>query len=110
MREKVLGEGAWTRSAMAQSRVQHDGDEVDRQIDQDEQVQNRLKTWTVEIQLPTITLCERGQNTPVPPPHPLKNSQPSRGIDRGSLIAAPNNQQLENWLHKHGFLAKPYKR
>jgi len=47
---------------------------------------------------------------PFEPPTPLESGQSPRGVDRGSLISAPNNQQLENWLYKHGFLAKPYRR
>jgi hypothetical protein len=26
------------------------------------------------------------------------------------MITEPNNQQLEDWLHEHGFLEKPYQR
>jgi hypothetical protein len=33
-----------------------------------------------------------------------------KGYDRGPMITEPNNKDLENWLHKHGFLDKPYKR
>ena len=69
-----------------------------------------LRHWSGDITLPTLVVTEPGADTPITPPLSLESGQPSRGLDRGSLISEPNNQQLENWLHKHGFLSKPYRR
>jgi len=69
-----------------------------------------LITWVSPAHLPTLIVTAPNQTTPLDSPEPLQPDQPARGLDRGSLISQPNNHQLEDWLHKHGFLAKPYKR
>jgi hypothetical protein len=71
---------------------------------------NQLKDWTGQLSIPTIIVAAPQSDLPFEPPTPLEAGQSPRGMDRGSLISEPNNQQLENWLHKHGFLAKPYGR
>lgn len=73
-------------------------------------IANQLKIWTGQLSIPTIIVAAPQSDLPFEPPTPLESGQAPRGVDRGSLISAPNNQQLENWLHKHGFLAKPYRR
>ena len=83
-----------------------------REIDVNTQpgMADRVQRWTGKLSLPTIIIAAPHSDIPIDPPLPLESGQPPRGIDRGSLISEPNNYQLENWLHKHGFLAKPYKR
>ncbi|MEM7029968.1 MAG: hypothetical protein AAF629_10420 [Chloroflexota bacterium] len=78
--------------------------------DGNEQAQTQLKAWFTEVRVPTIALCQPGKTVLVDSPQSFVNNPPHRGEDRGSLIVEPNNHQLEDWLHKHGFLAKPYKR
>jgi len=79
-------------------------------INTDYSLADRVKSWVGKISLPAIIVAAPGDDLPIEPPLPLRSDQPTRGADCGSLIVQPNNQQLENWLHKHGFLAKPYKR
>jgi hypothetical protein len=71
---------------------------------------DHLRPYVRDLDLPTLMVAEPGADSPITPPYPLETSQSPSGLDRGSLISQPNNQQLENWLHKHGFLSKPYKR
>jgi hypothetical protein len=71
---------------------------------------DQLRAWSGKLSIPTIVATAPQTGLPLEPPTPLKPGQSPRGLDRGSLISEPNNQQLENWLHKHGFLARPYKR
>ena len=71
---------------------------------------DRVTTWTGRLSLPTLIVTLPGSDVPLTPPTPLETDQAPRGLDRDSLISEPNNQQLEDWLHKHGFLDKPYKR
>jgi hypothetical protein len=70
----------------------------------------RVTTWTGRLSLPTLIVAAPGSDLPLAPPAPLDPGQAPRGIDRDSLISEPNNQQLEDWLYKQGFLDKPYKR
>jgi len=70
----------------------------------------QLKTLTGNLNIPTLVLTKPNSNFPLAPPTPLVPNQSSRGLDRGTIITQPNNKQLENWLHQHGFLSKPYTR
>lgn len=79
-------------------------------IDDDPLLAARVKEWTNFFSVPTLVITNPGEEIPytdfLPPPtdHPLK------GYDRGPMITEPNNQALEDWLYRHGFLDKPYKR
>ena len=76
----------------------------------DKAVAAQVTTLVGELLLPTLLLAEPNETSPYTPadaPHP---DRPLTGQDRGSLISTPNNRQLENWLHRHKFLDKPYKR
>ncbi|MBN1218366.1 MAG: glutaredoxin family protein [Anaerolineae bacterium] len=79
-------------------------------IDEDPAMASRVKAWTNFHSVPTLIIANPGEDVPhadfLPPPPDRSN----RGYDRGPMIAEPNNQQLEDWLHKHGFLDKPYYR
>ena len=86
------------------------------EIQADETQQNHLQTWVDHRNLPIIIVTKPGQfdsYEPIEAPAALSSqprTQPRRGVDQGAMIVQPNNQQLENWLYKHGFLDKPYKR
>jgi glutaredoxin len=79
-------------------------------IDADPDMANRVKEWTRHLSVPTMVIANPGEDVPytdfVSPPA----GRSIRGVDRGPLITEPNNRALENWLHKHGFLDKPYSR
>ncbi len=79
-------------------------------VDASASIAARLKTWIGEVSVPTLLIAEPGKDEPFEPPTPFVSGQSVRGVDRGSIITAPNNRQLEDWLHKHNFLAKPYQR
>lgn len=79
-------------------------------IDDDPLDAARLKEWTNFFSVPTIIIANPGQNVPYTDYLPRPADQPLRGYNRGPMITEPNNQQLEDWLHQHGFLDKPYRR
>jgi glutaredoxin len=70
----------------------------------------RVKEWTKFHSVPTLIIANPGEDMPYTDVLPCPTERPNRGYDRGPLITEPNNQELENWLHKHGFLDKPYQR
>ncbi len=79
-------------------------------IDHDPAMAARVKEWTHYLSVPTLVVARPGEDVPYTDFLPYPTDQSNRGYDRGALITEPNNQQLEDWLHKHGFLAKPYQR
>lgn len=78
--------------------------------DDDPRYVERLKTWNGHLGVPTIIIAESGQEEPNDEILPKLTGRTNKGYDRGPLITEPNNRQLEDWLHKHGFLDKPYRR
>jgi glutaredoxin len=83
-----------------------------REIDigRDPAMAARVKEWTNFHSVPTIIIANPGEDLPYTDVLPPPTDGPLRGYDRGPMITEPNNQALENWLHKHGFLDKPYQR
>ena len=79
-------------------------------IDQDRAMAARVKEWTNYYSVPTIIITNPGEDMPYTDFLPRATDRTNRGYDRGPMITEPNNQELENWLHKHGFLDHPYKR
>ncbi len=82
--------------------------EVD--ISKDPAMADRLKEWTNFHSVPTLIIANPGEDVPYTQFAPPPPDRPLRGYDRGPMITEPSNDTLENWLHKHGFLEKPYKR
>ena len=70
----------------------------------------RVKRWTNHCSVPTIIIANPGEDVPCTDFLPRPTDRSNRGYDRGPMITEPSNQDLENWLHKHGFLDKPYTR
>lgn len=66
--------------------------------------------WLESMALPTLAVVHANTDEPVSPIESVEDAQSLRGVDLGAVICSPNNQQLENWLFKHGFLPKPYQR
>lgn len=79
-------------------------------IDANPAMAMRVKEWTNFLSVPTIIMANPGEDVPYTDFLPRPPTQSNRGYDRGPMITEPNNQQLEDWLHKYGFLAKPYQR
>lgn len=79
-------------------------------IDEDPELAARLKAWTHYYSVPTLIVANPGEDIPYTDFLPRPTERSIKGYDRGPMITEPNNRDLENWLHKHGFLGKPYKR
>jgi len=60
--------------------------------------------WPQNTQAPTLFIAHPPGDTP-PTPEAL-----AAAIDPASRLIRPANQQLEDWLHEHGFLPAPYRR
>jgi len=71
---------------------------------------DRVKEWTGFHSVPTLVIANSGEDMPYTDVLPRPTDRSLRGYDRGPMITEPNNQALEDWLHKHGFLDKPYNR
>ena len=79
-------------------------------IDQNPDMAARVKEWTHNYSVPTIIIANSGEDIPDTDFLPRPTERTIKGYDRGPMITEPNHKDLENWLHKHGFLDKPYKR
>jgi glutaredoxin len=79
-------------------------------IDDDPLLAAQVKEWTHSYSVPTLIIANPGEDIPYTDVLPRPTDHSIRGYDRGPMITEPNNRDLENWLHKHGFLSKPYKR
>ncbi|RME72126.1 MAG: glutaredoxin family protein [Chloroflexi bacterium] len=80
-------------------------------VDTSPELAERLKAWTGGfLSVPTLVVANPGEDIPYTEILPIPADRPLRGYDRGPMITEPNNQELENWLYKHGFLDKPYQR
>lgn len=79
-------------------------------IDANLEMAERVKEWTHHLSVPTIVIANRGEDVPFEDFLPRPKDRSIKGFDRGPMITEPNNRALENWLHKHGFLDKPYSR
>ncbi|MBN2303631.1 MAG: glutaredoxin family protein [Anaerolineae bacterium] len=71
-------------------------------INQDDNAKQRVIDWTGFQSVPTIIAANPGEDLPYENPAPLEGSP--RGIDRGSMITEPGEDQFEAWLKKHGFI------
>jgi glutaredoxin len=79
-------------------------------IDKDPAMAARVKEWTNFHSVPTLIIANPGEDVPYTDFFPPPPDRPLRGYNRGPMITEPSNQQLEDWLHQHGFLDKPYQR
>lgn len=79
-------------------------------IDDDPLYAERVKGWTHGYSVPTLIIVNPAEDLPYTDFLPRPTDQTLKGYDRGPMISEPNNQQLEDWLYKHGFLDKPYRR
>jgi len=79
-------------------------------IDDDPTMAARVKEWTHHYSVPTIIIANQGEDVPFTDFLARPTHRTIKGYDRGPMITEPNNRDLEDWLHKHGFLDKPYTR
>lgn len=73
-------------------------------IDQDEMAKQRLLDWVGFLSVPTLIVAAVGELLPYEAPAYLPKGDSPRGIDRGSMITEASQEQLIQWLIKHGFL------
>ena len=79
-------------------------------MSEDSNAAERVKEWTHHYSVPTIVITNLGEDVPYTDFLARPTDRTIKGYDRGPMITEPNNRDLENWLHKHGFLDKPYQR
>ena|SRR5579859_3595270 len=76
-------------------------------IDQDQKAEQRVLEWTGFLSVPTLILAQSGEELPWTQPSPLAPNASPRGIDRGSMITEPDEEQLLEWLRHAGLLSTP---
>lgn len=73
-------------------------------IDQDDAAKARVLKWTGFMSVPTLIVAEAGEVLPYEPPAALAAGSSPRGIDRGTMITEPSQEQFTQWLQRHGFI------
>jgi glutaredoxin len=76
----------------------------DIMIDQSEEATRRVEGWTGFRSVPTIIVARGGEDVPCEEPTPLPTGGSPRGVDRGSMITEPSEEDLVNWLKRNGFI------
>src|SRR5450432_2046797 len=67
-------------------------------IDRDKTHEERVLNWTGFLSVPTLVIAETGQDLPYEDHAPLAKGATPRGVDRGSMLTEPNDEQLLGWL------------
>lgn len=70
-------------------------------INQDQAAKKRVIDWTGFESVPTIVVTGQGQDLPFEEPAPLPTGSSPRGVNRGSMITEPSEEQLVDWLRQH---------
>jgi glutaredoxin len=73
-------------------------------IDDDKAMIRRVEEWTGFQSVPTVIAARPGEDVPYEEPAFLEKRASPRGVDRGSMITEANEEQLEAWLRRHGFI------
>lgn len=73
-------------------------------VDRDPAALGRVLLWTGRRSVPTLVAAQPGQDDPYQPPRPVKSWDAGRGVDRGSIISEPSENELLMWLRHQGFL------
>ncbi len=68
------------------------------------QAKQRVRDWTGYESVPTIVIAEPGKDLPYELPAPLPKGASPRGVNRGSMITEPSEEQLTDWLRQHGLI------
>jgi glutaredoxin len=71
-------------------------------IDNDPEAAERVESWTGFQSVPTLVVTRPGENMPAHDPAPVLEPA-ARGLDRGSLISEPYEDELRCWLERNGF-------
>jgi glutaredoxin len=70
-------------------------------IDRDTDAKNRVVDWTGFESVPTIVVARPGEDLPCEQPASLARGRSPRGVNRGSMITEPTDEQLVDWLRQH---------
>ena len=73
-------------------------------IDRDGEAKQRVLDWTGFLSVPTLIIARQGEDLPYEPPAALPAGNSPRGIDRGTMITEPGQDELIRWLQQHGFI------
>jgi len=73
-------------------------------IDQSKIYEQRVVEWTGFMSVPTLVLTNPGEELPFQEPNVLEKGASPRGIDRGSMLTEPSEDQLVTWLRMHGLI------
>jgi glutaredoxin len=73
-------------------------------IDRDSVAKKRVVDWTGFESVPTIVVAKTGEDLPFEEPGFLGRGSSPRGVNRGSMITEPSDEQLVNWLREHQFI------
>lgn len=76
----------------------------DIMIDECEEATRRVEGWTGFRSVPTIIVAHCGEDVPCEDPTPLPAGSSPRGVDRGSMITEPSEEDLVAWLKRNGFI------
>jgi hypothetical protein len=73
-------------------------------IDCDPAALGRILLWTGHRSVPTLVAVDPGEDDPCHPPQPIKYWASPRGVDRGSIISEPSQNELLAWLRRLGLI------
>jgi glutaredoxin len=70
-------------------------------IDQEPLYKERVLDWTGFASVPTLIIAEPSELLPYLPPAALTEGESPRGVNRGSMITEPYENELLDWLRQH---------
>jgi glutaredoxin len=73
-------------------------------IDTNKMYEQRVLTWTGFLSVPTLIIANSGEDLPYADPAFLPKGDTPRGVNRGSMLTEPSEDQLIAWLRQHGLL------
>lgn len=73
-------------------------------IDRDKTNEERVINWTGFMSVPTLIIANPGEDLPYEEPGFLQKGATPRGVNRGSMLTEPSEDQLIAWLQQHGLL------
>jgi len=73
-------------------------------IDKDETHKQRVLDWTGFLSVPTLIVAVPGEDLPYSDPAPLAPGASPRGVNRGSMLTEPYEEELLVWLTQHDFI------
>jgi glutaredoxin len=73
-------------------------------IDQEPLYKERVISWVGFASVPTLIIAQPDQTVPYLPPTALKPEESPRGVNRGSMITEPYENELLDWLRQHQFI------